>query len=311
MLSQKQIQELLQLVEDYHLSFVAQNIGTDILSEKDINRLLKAGFTKELLHHAATDMDYAFKFGIISEVIGKAAAQKMTFDGLKKYINSGQFIPLTQYEKDVLTAVKNQSYKDIKGLGNRIVDGIKNIFNKENKQKRIKYEKIIQEEAIKTIQNRETIKDFVSRLGEKTKDWNRDLGRICDYVMHKAFDEGRAISILRKSGKDAEVYKDVYTGACDKCQELYLTNGLLSQPKVFKLKELIANRDNIGVSKDKWKPVLGPTHPFCRCTTHETPLGFEFDEKTGGYTKEDKNWTRKIERQSKIKIKIGKEEKLI
>jgi hypothetical protein len=260
-LNPDQIQELEGLIKVNHLSFVAENVGVDILSKDDLNLLKKSGF--EVIPEKLTTLDYAFRFGIISTSLREAELQKWTFRDLKKFIRSGQFIPLTKYEKVVLESIKTQSFKDIKGLGNRIDADIKTFLIDVDKNKRIKYENLIREEAIKIVEKRGTVNDLVRKLAEKTQDWNRDFGRIADFIMHTAFDEGRATILREQYGDSALVYKDVYEGACPECTKLYLTNGIGSEPIKYKLIDLISNGNNIGRKTKEWLPVIGPTHPWC------------------------------------------------
>ena len=303
-LTPTQIDELLTLV-DYHVStFLVQNVGTEILTPDDKTLLRRFGVDIDAYKGINTNIDEAFKFGILSESLGEAQAKAMTYSQLKDYIKSAKFIPLTTYEKDVLNSVKHQSFKDIKGLGNRMKGGLESILIDVDRGKRARTEKIIREEAVRTIENRETLKDFVSRLHEKTGDWTRDFGRIADYIMHQAFDEGRAVSIERREGKDALCYKDVFPGACKICIKLYLTTGIGSRPIIFKLSDLIANGTNIGRKAKDYKPVIGPTHPFCRCTLNDYNPDYEWDPDTGEF---DKLKEYKTKRKHKVKVRVGGE----
>jgi len=311
-LTPNQIKELVDMVQFYHISFLAKNIGNELLSNDDIHLLKKYNFPlkKYLDPKNLSYLDQAFRFGIISTSIKEAELKNWNYFKLKWYIKTNQFMPLTPIEKHALENIKHQSFKDIKGLGNKISDDLTKILIDVDKEKRLQYEKIIREEAIKTIQNRETIKDLVFRIGNKTQDWNRNLGRIADFIMHKAFDEGRTMALLQEKGENAEVYKDVYLGACDSCIKLYTTNGIGSQPRIFTIKEIVSNGDNIGRKVNEWLPVVGPTHPYCRCTIHELPANREWDPMTGGFTKFVEGVLPKI-RKTKIKVKIGEEERFI
>jgi len=84
---------------------------------------------------------------------------------------------------------------------------------------------------------------------------------------------GRAAQIKDALGENAKAYKHVFDEACSTCVRLYLTNGVGSQPKVFLINELMSNGSNIGRKKDDMKPVLGATHPWCRCELEGMPLG--------------------------------------
>lgn len=308
--SPNEIQELLDLIEGYHLSFIAKNVGLSVLSEKNQKFLKDFGFPLDEYKGKLTPIEYAYKFGILSTSLNEAVLKKLNFNQLKNYISQGKFIPLTQYEQDVLESIKHQSFKDIKGLGNKIKQDVNGIIIEEDQNKRRKYENTIRKELVKTVQNRETVKDLVSRISNKTKDWNRDLGRISDFILHKAFEDGRTISLLRESGPKTKVFKSVYLGSCIHCQKLLLTNGLGSKPKIFTLEELINNGTNINRKQKDWKAIVGPLHPFCRCTLYKVPEDYEWDEKMGGFFKPIP-WERQVERKTKVKVKIGEEEKYI
>ena len=147
-----------------------------------------------------------------------------------------------------------------------------------DKRQRAEYEKVIQGAAKETVVNRGSVKMMSSLIGHKTGDWAKDLDRISDFILHNAHDMGRAMQIKRAHGVNAQVYKHVFDQACETCVKLYLTNGLGSQPKVFKIDTLIANGSNIGRKKHDWKPVIGSTHPWCRCELESLPVGeWEWD----------------------------------
>lgn len=311
-LTSNQIQELINMVNFYHISFLAKNISSDLLSKEDIILLKKYNFplSKYLDPKNLSYLDHAFRFGIISTSLKEAELKNWNYSKLKWYIKTNQFMPLTPLEKNVLDNIKHQSFKDIKGLGNKVSDDLTKILIDVDKEKRFKYEELIREEAIKTVQNRETVRDLVSRIGNRTQDWNRNLGRIADFIMHKAFDEGRVMTLLQEKGEKAEVYKDVYLGACDSCIKAYTTAGIGSQPIIFTIEEILKNGDNIGRKVNEWLPVVGPMHPYCRCTIHELPLNREWDPMTGGFTKFVEGIKPKI-RKTKMRVRIGNEEKFI
>ena len=128
--------------------------------------------------------------------------------------------------------------------------------------------------------------------------------------MHTAYEEGRAANIEYELGKDAIVYKDVYPGACRHCIRLYLTNGFGSQPRLFKLSALRANGTNIGRKPVDWLAVLGPIHPWCRCTLNKLPPGYKWDDKTKDFVP-PANYVIGDWRKSKIKITIGDKTMLV
>ena len=302
LLSPIQISDLLAIIENYNVLFVGENVGFDILSERDIQLLRSLGVNVDT--ETISVFEQAFRFGMLSSTIGLKEAKSMTYEDLQSALESGRFIPLTDVEKYALDSVRRQAYSDIRGLGNKMTKDLENILIEEDRAGRLEYENAIRESAETTIKLRESARDMVSRLGHKTLDWNRDFARISDYVLHTAFDEGRAAQIRKEFGDEAEVYKDVYPGACKHCIRLYLTNGLGSMPIVYKVSDLIANGSNIGRKSFEWKPVVGATHPWCRCTLTHKPADYDWDEETKRFNK-PKPFKRRVQRNSRVTITIG------
>lgn len=306
-LSQDQVDELMEIIESQTLGFVAFNVGPSILSTSDIDLLARYGVDVTQISEDGNLLEQAFRFGVLSEAIGDLKSKEVTYDQLKSYIDQQKYIPLTEIERGALKSVKNQAYSDIKGLGNRIQRDTQHIVIEADRERRAKYENIIEDAAERMVANRESVRSMVSDLGHKTGDWNRDFGRISDYVNHMAFDSGRASQIERAHGKNSKVYKDVYPGACRHCIRLYLTNGIGSKPRIFKLSTLLANGSNIGRKAKDWKPVVGPTHPWCRCTLSEYDSRYEFNPDTRRYDIPKENIEPRVPRQSTVQVTVGDE----
>lgn len=288
--NQNQLDELYEIIETYHATFIGINVGVSVLSNNDKVLLKNAGIKIDSFS-PNTLIDNAFKFGILAEALGDKNTKGISYEDFKNYIKAGKFIPLTNEEQHSLDRVKYQAYSDIKNLGNKI-------------QRELAH-KNLEISLDSTIRNRQSVKTLSSNLANKMNDWNRDFGRISDYLMHSAYEEGRASSLESKFGADVEVYKEVQKfGACQHCIRLYLTNGLGSMPRIFKLSKLRANGTNIGKKVKDWLATLGPLHPWCRCTLHIVPSNFEWDEDTKGFNKV-REWTRRVERRSKVQIKVG------
>lgn len=306
-LSQDQINELMKIIESQVTGFVAFNVGSDVLTEDDRTLLQKYGVDVSNIVDENNLMEQSFKLGILSEAIGHKKSQEVTYEQMKEYIDSQKYIPFTETERAALENVKNQAYSDIKGLGNRIQRDTRHIIIEADRERRAEYEDIIQDAAERNVANRETIRNMVSELGHKTGDWNRDFGRIADYVNHMAFDTGRSSHIQKQHGKDAYVYKDVYPGACRHCIRLYLTKGFGSKPRIFKLQTLQANGTNIGRKAKDWRPVVGPTHPWCRCTLAHYDPRYEFNPKTRRYDIPKEDVEPQVPRRSSVTVTVGDE----
>ena len=235
----------------------------------------------------------------------------MTFEKVKNALLSKKFLPLDIREKSVLQALKYQAYHEIRGLGNRFNQDLGRLQVEVDRKQRRKYEKIIKESAEETVVNRGSVKEMASLIGHKTGDWARDLDRIADFVLHNAHDHGRAYQILDMykdddpTGNKVKAYKHVFDQACSACVDLYLTNGVGSAPKQFTVAELLSNGSNVGRKRADWKPVVGSTHPWCRCELEALGVGdFEWDEEKKRFKKVLTGRAKEISEQVKVSIQI-------
>ena len=284
-LNPKQINELVESIRKLHWVFVAQNFGTNFVP-KDVLKDLKKWGIKEVV--VKSYPEYAFHFGLLSIALKHKGAKKINFKQLKKFISSGEWLPLTKWERYGLSLIENRLVDNITGLGNKVSSDFKTILIEADLKQRKQFEKIIRGEAKDVFTSRGGVKKLVSQLGHKTKDWTRDFGRISDFILHEAYDNGRAYGILRHYNGDADkalVYKNVYNQACSHCKRLYLEYDRKAKdfkPKIFKLSELLTNGSNVGRKVNDWKPVIGATHPWCRCTLE--------------YVQPNSNWDYKLKR---------------
>lgn len=301
-LTPAQIQELTKIIENQHLIFIANNVGSGVLTQDDLTILAKHGIDIDSLPKYGV-VDDALKFGILADALGSEKAKAMKYDEFKKFVASGEHIPLTAAEKITLEHIRLRMYSDIKSLGNRIGNDVRNIALEKSNQTRAKYEDALKETFTSGVEQSKSASEIALELGHKTKDWARDFDRISDYVLHEAFDTGKALSLLRKgeeSGEEQYCIKEVYPGACEHCIRLYLTNGYGSQPRIFKVKTLLANGDNIGVKAADYKPVIGSTHPWCRCELHHLPANNVWDNEQKKFVLRRNTYG--VTRKSKIKI---------
>lgn len=289
------------VVDFYHSLFIGQNVGKNTLSKNDIYTLKSRGIDVSKLPEK-TITEYAYQFGIISEALGDKRSKAMNFDELKNFIASKNYIPLTTAEKEALEYVKHQMYSDIKGLGNRVNKDFSQTAIEIDQKQRLAYEKTIKNEVTKAIAERQSINELASELGHKTKDWSRDFDRIADYTMHNAYQHGIASQMLKTHGEDCDVFYSVYAQACKHCVRIYLTDGVGSEPKHFKLKDILANGSNIGRKVDDWLPSVSPLHPWCRCTMNIIPENGIWDKDKKRFIIQRNAYG--VDRKSKIKVII-------
>lgn len=274
----EEIQKLLERVSFEIALFGAENIGVDVLSEYEKQVLIEHGIDIDELTDEFTPYEESFLLGRLVALIGEDNTKKIDYDDFRQYIYGSQFLPLSDVEKLTLDMAKRRSYNHIRGLETGIKKDIEGIILDNQMTHRSEYEKIIRNAISRAKFERSSIKSIISEIGNKTGDWQRDLGRIADTEMNTIFQEGISISLLQKYGDDAKVYKDVYEGACRHCIRLYLTGGIGSKPRVFKLGELISNGTNVGRKVNEWKAVVGSTHPWCRCLLRKLPDDYVWNE---------------------------------
>lgn len=305
-----QVSELVDILNSQHILFIGQNLGPDVLSDQDKAVLRSHGLEIE---DPEDYVELAFKFGLISQSLSTSTVKNMKWDDFKKFIKEGKYLPLTGKEKETVKVLKTRTYSHIKGLGNKVSSELQSQIVEVSNIQRIKTESLIKKELSEGVANRKSVSQIVSNLGHKTGDWHRDWSRIVETELQNAFEEGRAFQIKRDNpGKDPDVYKDVFQGACHSCISAYLTAGIGSKPKVFKLSQLELNGTNIGKKQAEWKPVVMSMHPYCRCLLSEVPEDREWDEDTKSFSKlkpvEERK--KKIERQ-RIRAVIGSKEFLV
>lgn len=304
MLTSNQILELNNLIDQKIITFVASNISKDLLTEVERKTLKESGIDVSKIRPEETLIYQAFSLGIASGVIPKGVLNETNYKNFKNYIQSGKFIPLNSYEKGVVKSLEKQSYSDIKGIGQkykRLVESSVNIAERQY------YEDTLKRKISEGIAKKDSLRNISNKIARELDSFGRDFDRIVQTVSHQAFDEGRQAFFVRNYGEDAQFYYHVYEGACKYCIADYLTNGLGSQPKIFKIGELPPPQANYNKKKEERIITAAPSHPHCRCTSHALPEGYIWDEEKKDFVA-PKNFERKVERKSKVKIQFGDKE---
>jgi hypothetical protein len=279
--SLSQIHSILEVLQKQNLLFISSKLGINYLTEEEVSKLQHYGINPYHLYKESKDIALmSFHFGLLSDALGKLEANKITHKDLIEYFEKGNHIPLTVIERNTIESIKKQYLGDIKANNGRIFQDVNNIISKNEKNNRKAYEEVIRDEVAKGILMKKTSGEIARDIARKTGDWSRNFKRIVDFISHTAFDEGRAASIQDKYGDNTLVYKDVYEGACKHCIRVYLTGGIGSEPKIFKLSTLKANGTNIGRKADELKPVIGSTHVNCRCTIHQLNTKYAWNPKS-------------------------------
>lgn len=288
--TQAQIQDMLSILTRYQLTFILNQLGPTYLTATEKALLLAAGIDVNKYANKKGVIEHAFYFGILADAIGDDRAKKMDYPQFQKFLASKNYIPLTAEEEYALQQVKNRAYTDITNLGARMRSALSNSVLRNNQQQSLIVQRMIRAKTIKAIELRSGARALATDLANTSQDWEVDWLRIAYYLTHEAYNAGRAQDILKNHGANAEVYFDVYKGACKRCRELYLEDpdDPDSKPIVFKLEEIIANGNNIGRKSADWKPTISPTHPYCRCTINYKDPDLEWDADLRAFVKPKK-----------------------
>ena len=304
-----QIRDLLDILHRYELVFIAKQLGTSFLTAADKAILLAAGIDVDKYKNKQGIIEHAFLFGMLAEAIGDKRAKNLNYTQFKQFLASKNFIPLTETEEFSLQQLKNRAYTDITNLGARMRNNVSNIVVRNNQQQAKFVADVIKKKAIKAVEMRQGARALAAELARTTKDWEVDWLRIATFLSTEAFNQGRAQQIIKEHGYDAEVYFDVFEEACEHCRELFLIDPSdeNSEPIIFKLSDVIANGNNIGVKVADWKPVIPPVHPYCRCILNVKEPNMEWDAKLRAFTKPKKYVSKNPKLQGvKLDIKVTK-----
>lgn len=300
MLTQKQIQSLVSIIDKYNVTFISRHIGTDVLTDNDKAILKNNGIDLKKFPKIST-VEKAFKWGMLSDAIGKARSKIMSYPQFQKYLKEGKFLPLTEREKEALNYSKLKTYNHVRGLGNKVSKDLSIALIEVDKNQRIRLEKLIKREVTEAILDRKSSGELASILAEKSQDWNRDWERIAVTELHNAFMQGKAEQIRKTRGAQSFIFYEVLSDACDSCKKLYLNPD--GSPRKFLLSYIIKNGSNIGRKSNKWKPVAESVHPHCRCEMFSVDYDAQLDNKKKQFV--EKKYISSVGRKSHAKVTIS------
>lgn len=314
LLKEEDMKKVFENVDLAVLKIVAKVLGKDYMTKYDINLLKKYGVDIVKLLPKFPSYYQAFLFGRISSALGKEPTSTMKYSDFSNFLpKMGLFEPNTS-EMAFYRIAADKTYSHIKGFGEKIKEDIGAIISAEEmsllqKNQRAKFEEVLYKEIMSGIVEKRSVKKISSRIADRMQIWNRDWARIVETESQDVYNLGRAVNMMHNE-EDPIVYFQVFSGACRHCIRLYLTRGIGSKPKTFKLSELMANGTNYGLKSKDWKPTVHPVHPYCRCELTKIPNGYVWDDEKGEFAP-PKKYERKIERKGKVKITIGNKEYII
>lgn len=271
LLTDAQIREISQIINDHHSAFVASVVSPQAIDPETLERLKAKG----LVDVKASSIEDAYLFGQVAAALESADVAKMGYDEFKAWVKKNP-IPLTEVERRAIEVAAQSAGQYCKGLGNRIDQQTGQLMIDADQALARQMRAQIQDATALTIARRETARQLRSDLGHRTGDWARDLDRIAITELNNAHQDGVGDGIAKEYGDDAWVFKRPMPDACEACQRLHL--GPDGQPMIWRLSALEANGSNVGKKRKDWLPVVGSVHPHCQCQLVRCPDGWGFND---------------------------------
>lgn len=271
LLTPQQLQEIKQIIQDYHDAFIANAISPSALTPEALQRLKDAG----LIDPQINSIEDSYMLGQLAGHLESNVINSMTFDEFKQYLRKNP-IPLSPAEHQAVQMAIANAAQYTKGLGNVVSLRSGGVMIEADRMLRAQTEAGIQDATAMNIAKRQTVKQLKTDLGWMAKDFARDWSRIAITEKHAAMQQGLGDYYRKRYGKDTLVAKRTMPDACKHCKRLF--DGPDGQPRIFKLSTLEANGTNVGRKAADWLPVLGPVHPNCQCQLIRVPAGWGFNE---------------------------------
>lgn len=264
----EQVSLILEDIDFQGCVLVASILGKEMLTDADKELLKKYKVNLDSLVINFPPAQQAYLFGRLVPILTPNQIGTISYKDFVSYLERNQYRTPTQREIEEYKIVANRSYSYIKGLGTRMKEMTTNFISEAElelatKRREAESLKVIKEELTSAVLERKAVQKITSDIAGRLNDWQRDWGRIVETELQNIYNLGNAQTIEDEHGVDALVYKEVYPLACRHCIRLYLTGGIGSRPRVFKLSELRANGTNIGKKVADWKPTESTTHPYC------------------------------------------------
>lgn len=294
-----QIWKMIDIIRMNEAVFIGNQLGLSYLSDYQKSLLKTYGIDIDSFEHLS-DIDKSFYFGIMAEVLGEKKSFNVKKKDFDKWFTAEHQKPLSASKKASLDYIKQRTFFDLQGLGNKVVSNMTNKILTSSATEKNRLRKVIADKSIEAIEKNRSMQQLASDLRVITADWGRDFSRISNYIMQEAYSYGRAQQILEDYGEDAEVYKQTFPGVCTPCELNYGVPN--DEPVVYKLSDLIANGNNIG--RKEQLPVVGLAHPWARSILHVKPEDSKWSFKENRFVT-TRN-TQGVKRKSKVKITITK-----
>jgi len=271
LLTDAQLHEIRQIIEDHHAAFVVNHISPEAVDAVVLERLKALGLV-DVQFQAIED---SYLFGRVLAAMEDPKVANMSYGQFRDYLSKNP-LPLSAVERRSMQVAQHTAAQYAVGLGRRVdMDTGATLLGEDQALANEMRDKVRTATA-EAVARRESAAKLKSKISWETKDWARDLDRIAITELHNAHQRGQADVYATRYGGGVRVAKRVMPDACPHCMRLYI--GPDGQPRIFRLSDLEKNGTNVKKKVADWQPVVGAVHPHCQCQLVRIPEGWGFDE---------------------------------
>jgi len=268
-LSEKQLNEIEEIIKKRYLSFMYEALGDSVLTDAELNLLKKKGLIKESTKKMIGD---AHALGKIAALVDRRRMRRVTYDEVLRAAKrmTGQ----TSIEKKAIKYATENAGQYITGLRDEMVRDAR-AFSARHSGMALRR---VREEVSEAIAERKTLSELKSELFHSFDDKYRDWQRVAHTEVNNSIQNAVYHEIKENSddGVDQLVYKLPNPSACKWCVKLYLQKDGIT-PRIFKMSDLAES--NVGRKAADWLPTIGAAHPWCFCQLIPVVEGFNFVKK--------------------------------
>lgn len=277
-LSTLDLNRIREIVSDHWVSIGITTYGVEhtTATREAIHRMVVEGL---LTQEAAATVDVvkdAYLFGFMRRRLQQAGlnVESMTSDQFYNIVNTSP-MPLPQAKINAIEYAKKWGGQYVRNMADRSSANIvRKLAEMDDDANQMKF---VGEKTAQAIENRWSSRQLSNMLREETGNALQDWDRVAITEIQNANENGYADELVQTFGEDVLVAKVVNADACAECKRLYLDSD--GQPKIFRLKDLQTNGDNIGKKRAQWVATLGVIHPGCYCRLIYVPKGFKFNDR--------------------------------
>jgi hypothetical protein len=273
-LSNTQLRDIRNVIEDFHGGMVAQFVDKGFLPKEKIDDLKKRGYIEKKASMTSFPIE-AWLFSRMIRAVEMASAKKMPWQEFLLWLKKNP-VDLSKAEKLAIAYAKSKAAKKIIGLGNVLNNNFQVTAYEADRAMAEKIKQSIRDGIALGIKDRENWQQIMVNMRQGIEDYARDWHQITMTELQDSLQMGLGLEMYGRD-KGARVSKLPRPDCCAECARLYI-DPKTGRPRIFNMKDILGNT-NYKTPRASWKPTVETTHPLCVCQLVEIPEGFQFDEK--------------------------------